>query len=74
VAFEDLKLAIINPPVLRMADFSRRFIVQTDASSLAVAAVFLQEFEEERQPIAFASRTLTQQERKYTANVAEVSP
>jgi hypothetical protein len=59
-AFQDLKLAIINPPVLCMADFSRRFILQTDASSLAVAAVLLQEFEGERQPIAFASRTLSQ--------------
>jgi hypothetical protein len=66
-AFEDLKLAIINPPVLRMADFSQRFILQTDASSRAVAAVLLQQFEGERQPIAFASRTLTQQERKYSA-------
>jgi hypothetical protein len=65
-AFEDLKLAIVNPPVLRMADFSRRFILQTDASSLAVAAVLLQDFEGERQPIAFASRTLTQQERKFS--------
>jgi hypothetical protein len=66
-AFQDLKLAIINPPVLLMANFSRRFILQTDASSLAVAAVLLQEFEGERQPIAVASRTLSQQERKYSA-------
>jgi transposase InsO family protein len=66
-AFEDLKLAIINPPVLGMADFSCRFILQTDASSLAVAAVLLQESEGERRPIAFASRTLTQQERKFSA-------
>jgi hypothetical protein len=50
-----------------MADFSRRFIIQTDASSRTVAAVLLQQFEGERQPIAFASRTLTQQERKYSA-------
>ena len=66
-AFQDLKLAITNPPVLRMADFSRRFILQTDASSLAVAAVLLQEYEGERQPIAFASRTLSLQERKFSA-------
>jgi hypothetical protein len=66
-AFDDLKLAITNPPVLRMADFSQRFILQSDASSRAVAAVLLQQFEGESQPIAFASRTLTQQERKYSA-------
>ena len=51
-AFEDLKLAIINPPILRTADFSRKFTLQTDASSVAVAAVLLQEFDGELQPIA----------------------
>jgi hypothetical protein len=66
-AFEDLKLAFINPPVFCMADFSHRFMLQTDASSHAVAAVLLQQFEGERQPIVFASQTLTQQERKYSA-------
>jgi hypothetical protein len=66
-AFQDLKLAIIDPPVLSMANFSLRFILQTDARSLAVAAVLLQEFEGARQPIAFASWTLSQQERKFLA-------
>jgi hypothetical protein len=50
-----------------MADFSRPFILQTDASSLALAAVLLQEFEGERQPKAFSSRTLCYQERKFSA-------
>ena len=57
-SFVQLKLAIANPPVLVTADFSRRFIVQTDASSVAVAAVLLQQFPEGRKPIAYASRTL----------------
>jgi hypothetical protein len=45
-----------------MADFTRRFVLQTDASSIAVAAVLLQDFDGERQPIAFSSRTLSQQD------------
>jgi hypothetical protein len=57
-AFADLKSAIMNPPVLAMADFSRRFVLQTDASFCAVAAVLLQDFDEGRRPITFASRTL----------------
>jgi hypothetical protein len=65
-AFDDLKLAINNPPVLRMADFTRWFVLQTDASSIAVAAVLLQDFYGERQPIAFYSRTLSQQESKFS--------
>ena len=65
-AFQDLKLAITNPPVLRTADFSRRFTLQTDASSVAVAAVLLQQFDGELQPIAYASRTLSHPERKFS--------
>ena len=49
------------------ADFSRRFIVQTDVSSVAVAAVLLQQFPEGRKSIAYSSWTLNDQERKYSA-------
>lgn len=63
-SFEILKEKIIQPPVLRMPDFSREFILQTDASSYAIGAVLSQEFDGVRQPIAFASRTLTDQEKK----------
>lgn len=63
-AFETLKNDIIHPPVLRMADFSKSFILQTDASNSAVGAVLAQEVDGVRQPIAFASRTLTEQEKK----------
>jgi hypothetical protein len=63
-AFSKLKAAISQPPVLRMADFSKPFIVQTDASAVALGAVLLQESECVRQPIAYASRTLSLQERK----------
>jgi hypothetical protein len=66
-AFDDLKLAIVNPPVLCMPDFSRRFILQTDASSSAVAAVLLQDFDGFRQPITYASRTLTSPENNFFA-------
>uniref|UniRef100_A0A1B6JZN4 RNA-directed DNA polymerase n=1 Tax=Homalodisca liturata TaxID=320908 RepID=A0A1B6JZN4_9HEMI len=63
-AFQLLREAIIQPPVLRIPDFSRPFILQTDSSSCAVGAVLSQEFDGARQPIAFASRTLTLQEKK----------
>jgi hypothetical protein len=63
-AFGTLKLAISQPPVLRMADFSERFILQTDASGVALGAVLSQDRDGVRQPIAYASRTLSAQERK----------
>ena len=47
-----------------MADFSKEFILQTDASSVAVGAVLLQEHQGVRLPVAYASRTLSVQERR----------
>jgi hypothetical protein len=63
-AFDALKQAISQPPVLRMADFSEKFILQTDASGVALGAFLSQEREGVRQPIAYTSRTLRAQERK----------
>jgi hypothetical protein len=42
-AFSDLKMCIMNPPVLAMADFSQRFVLQPDANSSALVVVLLQE-------------------------------
>lgn len=63
-AFEALKEAIISPPTLRIPDFEKEFVLQTDASSCALAAVLLQDVDGTRQPIAYASRTLSAAEKK----------
>jgi hypothetical protein len=63
-AFDALKRAISQPPVLRMADVSEKLILQTDASGVALGAVLSQECGGVRQAIAYASRTLSAQERK----------
>jgi hypothetical protein len=60
-AFEALKRAIAQPPVLGMADFNKKFILQTDASGVALGAVSSQETQGVRKPIAYASSA---QERK----------
>jgi hypothetical protein len=62
-AFEDLKLAI-NKPVLCTANFSCRFIMQTDTF---FSAVLLKVFDGNHQPIAHASHTLSPQERKFSS-------
>lgn len=70
-AFQAIKTAIANPPVLAVPDFERRFIVQTDASHVGVAAVLLQEHDGERRPIAFASRRLAGPELRYSVYECE---
>lgn len=70
-AFEQLKTAIANPPVLGVPDFNKQFIVQTDASNAGISAVLLQENEGQRQPLAYASRRLTDAELKYSVYECE---
>ncbi|CAK1585339.1 unnamed protein product [Parnassius mnemosyne] len=63
-AFNFLKNALISPPILEYPDFgeSNEFILQTDASDLAVGAVLCNK---NRKPIAYASRPLNKAEKNY---------
>jgi hypothetical protein len=58
-AFQFLKNCLINPPILRYPEFSREFLIHTDASGYGVGSVLSQihkENEEEKEVvIAYAS-------------------
>ncbi|GJP79186.1 hypothetical protein CLOP_g9440 [Closterium sp. NIES-67] len=71
-AFDQLKLFLTTPPVLRIADPHRPFELITDASDLAVGAVLLQVFGEGLQPIAYESRKLNPAERNYPVHDKEL--
>ncbi|XP_076462064.1 uncharacterized protein LOC143294574 [Babylonia areolata] len=64
-AFDKLKEALINPPVLVLPDPSKTFVLRTDASGLGLGAVLLQDHGEGLQPIAFASKKLSGAEQRY---------
>jgi hypothetical protein len=57
---------VCNPPVLRLADIRKSFILQTDASCDGTGAILLQEEDGVRHPIAFASKKLLPRERNYS--------
>ena len=70
-AFEKLKLALTQAPVLARPDLSLPFTLQTDASDYAIAGVLTQVFDSEEHPIYFVRRTLSKVERNYTVSEKE---
>lgn len=71
IAFQKLKQWLVSSPVLASPDFSKRFIIQCDASDVGVGAVLLQGEEDEEKVIAYASRSLTAAERNYSTTEKE---
>ena len=71
-AFCHLKQLLINAPVLAFPDFTRDFVLETDASGVGLCAILAQTHEDGvTHPIAYASRTLQQHERNYAATELE---
>jgi len=65
-AFNALRKSVTNPPILRLPDLEKEFILQTDASNDGLGAVLLQEDEGVKHPIAFASKKFLPREKNYS--------
>lgn len=61
-AFVSLKEKLLSPQILKFPDFSKTFILCTDASKIACGAVLSQLHGEIELPVAYASRTFTKGE------------
>ena len=65
-SFEKSKNLLINAPILQYPDFTKQFIITTDASNFALGAVLSQNIDGKDMPIAYASRTLNEHEINYS--------
>ena len=72
VAFDRLKAACLQAPILAFPNFGKPFLLETDASSKGLGAVLLQKQSDGRyHPIAYTSRIMTETEQRYHSNKQE---
>jgi len=66
-AFEQLRDALINAPVLLAPDSSKDYLLHTDASKFAIGAILQQQDKDNNyRPVAYYSRTLNPAQRNYS--------
>ena len=71
-AFDRLKAACLQAPILAFHNFGKPFLLEMDASSKGLAAVLSQKQSDGRYyPIAYASRIMTETEQRYHSNKQE---
>ncbi|CAK1600980.1 unnamed protein product [Parnassius mnemosyne] len=63
--FEKCKTLLTNDPILKYPDFSKEFILITDAWNFAIGAVLSQGPIGSDKPVSYASRTLNDSEQNY---------
>lgn len=70
-ALNSIKGILTSPPVLANPDFSKQFVIESDASAVAAGAVLVQYQEGVRRPIAFFPRKFSATQMKYSATERE---
>ena len=71
-AFDRLKAAYLQAPILAFPDFNKPFLLETDASGRGLGAVLSQKQADGRyHPIAYASRVMNETEQRYHSNKQE---
>ncbi len=65
-AYNTLKAELTSSPILRLPDMGKPFTLRTDASDIGLRAVLLQDNDGKLPPVSYASRKLTEREKKYS--------
>ena len=61
-----MKNYVTKPPILRLPNLEKEFILQTDASNDGIGAILMQEDMGVKHPIAFASKKFLPREKNYS--------
>lgn len=70
-AFDKLKVELLTNVTLSFADFSKDFVIETDACKTGLGAILYQIHEGKKRPIAFASRKTSLSEQGYSTHRLE---
>ena len=71
-AFDHLKAACLQAPILSFPDFTKPFLLETDTSGRGLGAVLSQKQADGRyHPITYASRVMNETEQRYHSNKQE---
>jgi transposase InsO family protein len=71
-AFDELKRALTNPPILALPQDNCQYILDTDSSAFAIGAVLSQVQDGETRVIAYASKHLSTREQNYCVTRREL--
>ncbi|XP_043862271.1 uncharacterized protein LOC122756508 [Drosophila santomea] len=71
--FEAVKTRLVADPFLACPDFTRTFVLQTDASDYGLGAILTQHSEQGERVISYSSRALNGAEKNYSATEKECS-
>ncbi|XP_071052959.1 uncharacterized protein [Onthophagus taurus] len=71
-AFQRLKQELVQKPILQYPDFSKEFVLTTDASNIGIGGVLSQFTNGEDLPISYYSRTLNPAETNYSTTEKEL--
>jgi len=73
-AFQHLKCKLISRPIVQYPDFSKEFVLTTDASNSGLGAVLSQGPVGQGLPVTYTSRSLNNAETYYTTSEKELLP
>ena len=72
IAFEKLQKHLTEAPILVFPDFTKDFILDTDASGTSIGSVLSQKIDGKERVVCFGSQTLSKSERQYSVTRTEM--